>query len=185
MEESYGWICGLPSSSEFKQPDPSGGLSIVRRKERVVNIADEEEVLSAISMTVKFYNKPFDDLTRQFWRRWLRQQNNKEMVLEALRQYPNTGKFCPKPADIYAIMQEITPPKTTFKEQEIVDDCPSDIREAWSYWIPRFWNQDLPFKTKVNEDQAEQYLITVNQEAKRLNQPDSIPDTHKLQEIWA
>jgi hypothetical protein len=152
-----------------------------------VNIADEEEVLSAVEMTVKFFNRPFDQLTRQFWRRWLRQQNNKEMVLEALRQYPNTGKFCPKPADIYAIMQEITPPKTTFKEQELVDNCPPEIRAGWSYWIPRFWDQPLPFKDKeqqVSEDQAEAWLILVNQEAKRCNQPDSIPDTHKLQEIW-
>ena len=159
-----------------------------------MNMADEEEILSAVSMTVKFYGKPFDELTRQFWRRWTRQQTNKEMILEALRQYPNVGKFCPKPADIYSIMQEITPPRTTFKEQELVDDCPEDVRRAWIYWMNEFWQMPIiatadlkalkQDKEKISEEQAEEWLILVNHEAKKYNLPDSIPDTHKLTEIW-
>ena len=146
---------------------------------------DEERCLSAIKKTLQFYNKKMDDIQRKFWRQWLRQQNNPELILDALRQYPNTGKFAPKPADIQQIIEEIRPPKSTVKEQVIIDDCPADIREAWCYWIPRFWNRDLPFKTEVDEDKAEQYLITVNQEAKRTNTPESIPETHRLKEIWA
>jgi hypothetical protein len=146
---------------------------------------DEERCLGAIKKTLEFYNKKWDDNQRQFWRYYLRQQNNAELFLDALRQYPATGKFAPKPADIQQLIETIRPPKSTVKEQEIVDTCPANIREAWSYWLPRFWNQGLPFKVTVDEDKAEEYLITVNQEAKRCNTPEAIPDTHKLQEIWA
>jgi hypothetical protein len=145
---------------------------------------EEERCLSAIKKTLEFYNKKWSDNDRQFWRYYLRQVRNPELFLDALRQYPATGRFAPKPADISAIMEEIRPPKSTVKQAEIIDDCPSDIREAWSYWIPRFWNKDLPFKTEVDESKAEQYLITVNQEAKRTNTPEAIPETHRLQEVW-
>jgi hypothetical protein len=145
---------------------------------------DEERCLSAIKKTLQFYNKSFDDNTRQFWRYYLRQIRNAELFLDALRQYPATGRYAPRPADISAIIEEIRPPKSTVKQAEIIDDCPAEIREAWSYWIPRFWNRDLPFKTEVDEDKAEQYLITVNQEAKRTNTPEAIPETHKLTEVW-
>ena len=150
-----------------------------------MNTEDEERVLSAISLTMKFYNKPWDDITRRFWRQWLRQQSNPELILEALRQYPNEGRYAPKPADIWGLMDKIKPPRSTYKEPVIIDNCPAEIRQAWLYWIPKFWNQDLPFKHEaVDEDLAEQYLITVNQEAKRCDMPDSIPDTHKLAEVW-
>jgi len=148
-------------------------------------LEDEERCLSAISMTLQFYNKKMDDINRKFWRQWLRQQTNPELILDALRLYPNEGRYAPKPADIQGIMELIRPPKSTFKQQVIIDDCPAEIREAWSYWLPRFWNRDLPFKVTVDEDKAEEYLITVNKEAKRCNTPEAIPETHRLQEIWA
>ena len=153
-----------------------------------MRVEDEERCLSAISMTLQFYGKKLDELQRKFWRQWLRQQNNPELVLDALRLYPNEGRFAPKPADIQQIIELIRPPKSTYKEKEIEDTCPPEIRKAWIHWIPRFWDQPLPFKEQaeqVTEDQAEAWLILINQEAKRLNQPDSIPETHKLQEIWA
>ena len=145
---------------------------------------EEERCLSAIKKTLEFYNKKWTDNDRQFWRYYLRQIRNPELFLDALRQYPATGRYAPRPADISAIIEEIRPPKSTVKQTEIIDDCPAEIREAWSYWMPRFWNRDLPFKTEVDEDKAEQYLITVNQEAKRTNTPEAIPETHRLQEIW-
>ena len=147
-------------------------------------VQDQERCLSAIQKTLLFYNKTWDQNTRQFWTMWLRQQRNPELVLDALRIYPNEGRYAPRPADIQQLIEKLRPPKTTFKEQVIIDDCPAEIREAWSYWMPRFWNRDLPFKTEVDEDKAEQYLITVNQEAKRTNTPEAIPETHRLQEVW-
>ena len=150
-------------------------------------LEDEERCLSAIAMTLQFYNKKMDDINRKFWRQWLRQQTNPELILDALRLYPNEGRFAPKPADIQQIMELIRPPRSTHKEQVIIDTCPPEIRKAWTYWIPRFWGQPLPFKEQaeqVDEDLAEQYLITVNKEAKRCNAPEAIPETHQLQEIW-
>ena len=151
---------------------------------------DEERVLGAVQKTVRFYNKPWDDLTRQFWRQWVRQQRDAEVVLDALRQYPNIGRFCPKPADIYSIMLETKPARSNNSEPEIVDTCPPEIMNAWSYWIPQFWGDPLPFNdvdadVKVDDSQAEAWLILINQEAKKFNLPDSIPETHKLHEIWA
>ena len=154
-----------------------------------MNTEDEERVLGAVAMTIKFYNKPFDDLTRKFWRQWIRQQRSAEQILDALRAYPNVGRFCPKPADIYSIMLEAKPSRSNYKEQEIVDTCPEDIRKGWVYWMQRFWDQPLPFKEQeeevVSDEQAEAWLILINQEAKKFDYPDAIPDTHKLQEIWA
>jgi len=152
-----------------------------------MRLEDEERCLSAIQMTLQFYNKKMDDITRKFWRQWLRQQRNSELVLDALRQYPNEGKYAPKPADIQQIIELIRPPKSTVKEEEIVDTCPPEIRKAWMHWLPQFWDQPMPFKETsepVDEDQAEAWLILINQEAKRCNTPEAIPDTHKLQEIW-
>ena len=150
---------------------------------------DEERVLGAVQKTVRFYNKPWDDLTRQFWRQWVRQQRDANVVLDALRLYPNTGRFCPKPADIYSIMLEFKPARSNQQEQVLVDTCPAEIRSAWSYWIPQFWGDPLPFNAsedaEVDDSQAEAWLILINQEAKKFNLPDSIPETHKLQEIWA
>ena len=150
---------------------------------------DEERVLGAVQKTVRFYNKPWDDLTRQFWRQWVRQQRDANVVLDALRLYPNTGRFCPKPADIYSIMLEFKPARSNQQEQVLVDTCPAEIRSAWSYWIPQFWGDPLPFNAsedaEVDDNQAEAWLILINQEAKRTNTPEAIPETHKLQEIWA
>ena len=153
-----------------------------------MSIADEDRVLGAIKLTLNFYGKKPDDMQLKFWRRWVRGQNNTELVLEALRQYPNTGKFAPKPADIQAIIEEIRPPKSSYREQELEDTCPPEIRAAWMHWVPKFWDQPLPFKEgaePVSDSQAEAWLILVNQEAKRCNTPEAIPETHKLQEIWA
>ena len=149
-----------------------------------MRVEDEERVLAAVKMTMQFYGKGFDDLTAKFWRRWMRQESNSELILEALRQYPNKGKFAPKPADIQQIMEEIRPPRSTHKQAEIVDDCPALVRQAWSYWIPRFWDKDLPFNTDVDESKAEEYLVLVNEEAKRTKMPEAIPDTHKLAQVW-
>ena len=155
---------------------------------------DEERCLSAIKKTLEFYNKKWSDNDRQFWRYYLRQVRNPELFLDALRQYPATGRFAPKPADITAIMEEIRPPKNTYKEPDLTTDCPDEVRRAWIYWMNEFWqmpiiaNADLKAlkqdKEVISEDQAEAWLILVNEEAKKYNLPDSIPDTHKLQEIW-
>ena len=149
-------------------------------------VQDQERCLSAIQKTLQFYNKAWDQNTRQFWTMWLRQQRNPELVLDALRIYPNEGRYAPRPADIQQLIEKLRPPKTTFKEQAIIDDCPSEIKMAWNYWLPKFWG-DMPIKLDAVDaeyEQAEQWLLLINEEAKRCNLPDAIPDTHKLQEIW-
>lgn len=160
-----------------------------------MRLEDEERCLSAIQLTLQFYNKKMDDITRKFWRQWLRNQSNAELVLDALRQYPNTGKFAPKPADIFSIMEEIRPPKNSFKStEELTTDCPDDVRKAWIYWMDKFWQMPIIVtadltalkqdKEVISEEQAEEWLILINHEAKKYNLPDSIPDTHKLAEVW-
>ena len=159
-----------------------------------MRVEDEERILAAVAKTLKFYNKPWDDNTRQFWTMWVRQQRNSELILEALRQYPNTGKFAPKPADIYTIMETIRPPKSTAQEVELTTDCPEEVRRAWIFWMNKFWQMPIiatadlkalkQDKEVISEEQAEAWLILVNEEAKKYNLPDSIPDTHKLTEVW-
>ena len=126
---------------------------------------DEERCLAAVRKTLEFYNKKWDENTRQFWRYYLRQIRNPELFLDALRQYPATGKFAPKPADITAIIEEIRPPKSTVKEAELIDDCPPEIRMAWIHWLPKFWGTELPFKaerpqpTEEQEEARQQHIV--------------------------
>lgn len=150
---------------------------------------EEGDVIHAVQTTFAFYGKQLDDLQRGVWSRIVRDSGYTAFQWkDVLRKWFTVGKFAPRPSEIMELLSlnvgvakakaEASPPLTT--------DCPPDIAKAWTHWLPIFWGEALPFVSNVivDEAQAEKYLHLVNHEAKRVNAPESIPDTYKLEEVW-
>ena len=149
---------------------------------------DLEDVLFAVKYTHQFYNKQLEDIHRQVWSRTVLDSGYSSFQwLESLRQWPSIGKFAPRPAEILEQLhlKRDTKPRESSPAEPLTTDCPEPIANAWRYWMPIFWGEDLPFEQgEVDESQAEAYLILVNEEAKRTNTPEAIPDTYRLEQIW-
>jgi hypothetical protein len=106
-----------------------------------------------------------------------------------LKNYFQIGKFAPKPPEILEMLAEErqhTQAKAP-APKELTTDCPPHIADAWRYWIPKFWGQALPGpSTEVvdHHEKEDEYLMTVNREAKRTRTPEAIPQAYKLREVW-
>jgi hypothetical protein len=150
---------------------------------------EEGDVIHAVQTTFAFYGKQLDDLQRGVWSRIVRDSGYTAFQWkDVLRKWFTVGKFAPRPAEIMELLSlnvgvgktraEPTAPLTT--------DCPPETAKAWTYWLPIFWGEALPFASNVivDESQAEKYLHIVNHEAKRVNAPESIPNEYKLEEVW-
>lgn len=147
-----------------------------------------EDVLFAVKYTHQFYNKQLEDVHRQVWSRTVLDSGYSSFQwLESLRQWPAIGKFAPRPAEILEQLnlKRENKPKNYQQSEPLTTDCPEPIAKAWRYWIPIFWGQSLPFDVEeADMGEAEAYLILVNEEAKRTDTPDAIPDKYKLEQIW-
>lgn len=146
------------------------------------------DVLFAVEYTHKFYNKSLEQVHKQVWSRTVIDSGYTSFQWqEALRNWPAIGKFAPRPAEILEQLNlnRENAPKHKEAPEPLTTNCPEPIANAWRYWIPVFWGESLPFEQgKVEESEAEAYLILVNEEAKRTNTPESIPDQYKLEQIW-
>jgi hypothetical protein len=147
-----------------------------------------EDVLFAVKYTHQFYNKQLEDIHRQVWSRTVLDSGYSSFQwLECLRQWPSIGKFAPRPAEILEQLnlKRENKPKSYGSSEPLTTDCPEPIAKAWRYWIPIFWGQSLPFNVEEDDlGEAEAYLLLVNEEAKRANTPEAIPDKYKLEQIW-
>ena len=150
---------------------------------------EEGDVIHAVQTTFAFYGKQLDDLQRGVWSRIVRDSGYTAFQWkDVLRKWFTVGKFAPRPAEIMELLSlnvgvgkaKAEPPAP------LTTDCPPDIARAWTYWLPIFWGEALPFASNVtvDESQAEKYLHVVNHEAKKVNAPESIPDEYKLEEVW-
>ena len=55
---------------------------------------EEDDVLSAVSKVFQFYNRDFDDLSRQMWRSYIRgRHETAEELKSALRKHCAKSKF--------------------------------------------------------------------------------------------
>lgn len=154
---------------------------------------ERDDVIHALKYCYSFYRKPFLDIDKQVWGGMIRDHSyTKFQWEEEIRNYMARGTFCPKPKEILAQLAENHERKVHTRKLEtveIVDDCPPQIRSAWAYWIPIFHGQALPFASnklegEVDEGQTEAWLMLVNEEAKRLNCPESVPEQYRLKEVW-
>jgi hypothetical protein len=147
-----------------------------------------EDVMFAVKYTHQFYNKQLEEIHRQVWSRTVVDSGYTSFQwLESLREWPAVGKFAPRPAEILEQLhlKRDTRPKTSAPAEPLTTDCPEAIANAWRYWIPVFWGQSLPFDVEeMDVSEAEAFLILINEEAKRTNTPEAIPDKYKLEQIW-
>jgi len=57
------------------------------------------------------------------------------------------------------------------------------IDKAWMYWLKHwtgFAQEAWPVIEGVSQEQAEEWLVLVNTEAKKYGMPDSIPEAYRL-----
>lgn len=149
---------------------------------------DLNDVLFAAEYTLKFYNKPMEQIHKQVWSRTVIDSGYSAFQWkECLREWPAIGKFAPRPSEILEqlSLKSENKPRDHTPSEPLTTDCPEPVAQAWRYWIPIFWGQSLPFKVgDIDESQAEAYLLLVNEEAKRTNTPEAIPDNYKIEQIW-
>lgn len=152
-----------------------------------------DDVIHAVKYCYKFYRKSFEDIDKQVWGGMARDHSyTPEQWKQEIRIYMGRGTFCPKPKEILSQLAENHQRKAHLKAPDpvaIVDDCPPDISSAWRYWTPIFYGQDLPFASnkleeEVTDEQAEDWLLIVNKEAKRVKMPDAVPEIYRLKEVW-
>jgi hypothetical protein len=148
------------------------------------------DVMFALKYCFSFYGKVLDKQQQQVWQSIIRSNSYTSTQWQAvLKNYFQVGKFAPKPPEILEMLAEErqhtqakAPPP-----QEITTSCPLHIADAWRYWIPKFWGQALPGPSTdvvADHEKEEEYLMTVNREAKRTNTPEAIPPSFRLREVW-
>ena len=148
---------------------------------------EEDSVLSAVDKVFQFYNRVFDDLSRQMWRSYIRGRvETGEELKSALRKHCAKSKFYPKPADITDFLDD-RPRQASSHDwnKPLTTNCPQDISDAWRYFLGKWWKHQIFLaRDPVDAEEEERWLIIVNKEAKRTGTPEAIPDEYKLQEIW-
>lgn len=147
------------------------------------------DVLFAVDYLLKFYGKSMEKIHKQVWSRTIIDSGYSSFQWqEALRQYPSIGKFAPKPSEILdqLNLRRENKPKGQSAPEPLTTNCPDHIANAWRYWVPRFWGQALPASTQQEDqpDKEDEYLMTINREAKRTNTPEAIPEIYRLREVW-
>lgn len=147
------------------------------------------DVLFAVDYLLKFYGKSMEKIHKQVWSRTIIDSDYSSFQWqEALRKYPSIGRFAPKPSEILDQLNLLreNKPKSQPASQPLTTNCPDHISNAWRYWIPRFWGQALPGSTQQEDqpDKEDEYLMTINREAKRANTPEAIPEIYRLREVW-
>lgn len=148
-----------------------------------------EDCMHALGQVYAFFGKEFDEIQRGFWLNFVRGQEP-EIFLSALRQYPNKGRYSPKPKDIAEIIEEIKPREQAIKAVEANiphTDCPPSISRAWMFWLAHWYGMNpasWPKVEGVSEKEAEAMLMLINREAKNNKTPEAIPAEYKVAEIW-
>ena len=64
----------------------------------------------------------------------------------------------------------------------------NQARMAWTWFLGKITagtGYAIFQHRQATPEQEERFLLIVNQEAKRLNQPDAIPEEFRLREVWA
>ena len=155
-----------------------------------MNNKDLGDVVYALKYCFSFYGKELDKQQLQVWQNIIRGNSYNAVQWQAvLKNYFQVGKFAPKPPEILEMLAEEREHTQAKKPppQPLTTNCPEHIASAWRYWLPKFWGMAVPGVSTIPVPQPEledEYLMTVNREAKRTNTPEAIPQGFKLREVW-
>ena len=145
--------------------------------------------MHALGQVYAFYGKEFDDIQRAFWSQFVQQQDY-HRLMTALRQYPSEGRYAPKPRDISELIERDAPTVPAHKalpDKPMTTDCPENVSRAWMFWLQHWYGMNpstWPKVEGVTEEEAEKMLLLVNQEAKRTQTPEAIPEGYRVQGVW-
>jgi len=152
-----------------------------------------EDCMHALGQVYAFYGKEFDDIQRAFWMQFVQKQNYHKLMA-ALREYPEHGRYAPKPKDITEIIESNRGQIGYFNTAEELGgpkepetDCPPEIARAWMFWLQHWYGMNpstWPKVEGVTTEESEAMLLLVNQEAARTSMPEAIPDGYKIPEVW-
>ena len=157
-----------------------------------MNPTERDDFVYALKTTMQFYGKELDGPQLKIWFKALR-GHPLPTVQDALDQYPQVGKFAPKPVDILGIVDDLrqrdAASQPAIKEEQQTN-CPPEIAKAWMWFLGRTTegseNFDGLFSSSqdIDIETQERYLHIVNHEAHQQGMPDAIPDEYKLPEVW-
>lgn len=148
-----------------------------------------EDCMHALGQVYAFYGKEFDDIQRAFWAQFVQKQDY-HRLMAALREYPEHGRYAPKPKDIAELIERDAPTQGRigeFPKEEPETDCPPEIARAWMFWLQHWYGMNpstWPKVEGVTTEESEAMLLLVNQEAARTNTPEAIPDGYKIPKVW-
>ncbi len=154
-----------------------------------MNQMERDDFSHALGQTLQFFGKKLEKSDFSFW---YSAMGDKPVIQikNALKEYVKVGKFAPRPANILELLNQnsahqraaLPPP------EKVETSCPPEIADAWCWFIRKIGGEMaqgmLPEVEGVTPDMEERFLHIVNHEAKRTNQPESIPDAFKLAEVW-
>jgi hypothetical protein len=149
-----------------------------------------EDCMHALGQVYAFYNKEFDDIQRAFWMQFVQAQDQTRF-LTALRKYPSEGRYAPKPKDIAEIIERDAPlaeARKALPSKPLTTNCPPKISRAWMFWLSHWYGMNpssWPKVENVTDEEAEEMLLLINQEARRCNSPQAIPEGHRLENVWS
>jgi hypothetical protein len=152
---------------------------------------DKEQFTHALGQTLKFYGKDLEQNDFSFWHNAL-SAHRWDDIRSALLEYTKRGKYAPKPADILDIVKELQGRRRLDKAlpSPVItrSERSEQIAVAWMFWIKQWSNlttfPSWPVVEGVTDEMAEEYLLLVNEEAKRCNEPGAIPEEFRIAEIW-
>ena len=145
--------------------------------------------MHGLGQVYAFYGKEFDEIQRALWMKFVQKQDY-HRLMAALREYPEHGRYAPKPKDISELIERDKPQQGRigeFPNKEIETDCPPEISRAWMFWLQHWYGMNpstWPKVEGVSEEEAEEMLMLVNKEAARTGMPDAMPEGYKLPEVW-
>ena len=152
---------------------------------------EKEQFTHALGQTLKFYGKDLEQNDFSFWHNALSAYRWDD-IRSGLLEYTKRGKYAPKPSDIIDIVKELQGRRRLDKAlpSQVINrsERSEQIAVAWMFWIKQWWLSDnfqsWPVVEGVTDEMAEDYLMLVNQEAKRCGEHEAIPESFKIADIW-
>lgn len=149
--------------------------------------SERENLSYKLSEVFSLYNKTLEPAVVKLWLRALADKPWPQ-ISDALDEHMRVGKYAPRPVDILEILFRNRDRRKSFAppvaEEEIPVPCPDNIHRAWVWFIHKYSGEVFGKFDPPTPAEEEEYLLLVNQEAKRINLPDAIPNEFKLREVW-
>jgi hypothetical protein len=151
----------------------------------VRSTTERDDVIYQLNkILVEFYGKELDYHRTQVWLEALRGFTASD-IETALKRHVQVGRFSPTPAEIINHLNELNAKKRNHAEPETqpYTPCIKRINDAWVTFLREVNDFELP-SSPASSMPFEEAVIICNQEAKRCNEPDAIPDEYKIPDIW-